>query len=190
MNQVVRCLNLADPWKRDKLNQILGRSLYSDTTFYTWDTLHLTVRARVRVTLRLAVYRQSVRLGDKLQPNFIFQLNTCGYSPYVISLWREDGSVVYDCCWPTPPQSFSGPSPAGLMTTFYCLRFEIPTTWRARSPYLYLPRTGWPSYTHRNWVFFPSPPTTRRAAMEVFETASTRDGRNNAAQSRVQNWYR
>jgi hypothetical protein len=23
---------------------------------------------------------------------------------------------------------------------FYCLRFETPTTWRARSPYLYSPR--------------------------------------------------
>jgi hypothetical protein len=26
----------------------------------------------------------------------------------------------------SPAQSFSGPSPAGLMTTFYCLRFETP----------------------------------------------------------------
>jgi hypothetical protein len=47
------------------------------------------VRVRVRVTLRLSVYRQSVRLGDKpletTTTNFIFQLNTCGYSPYVTS---------------------------------------------------------------------------------------------------------
>jgi hypothetical protein len=35
---------------------------------------------------------------------------------------------------------------SGLMTTFYCLRFETPPTWRARSPYLYPPGTGWPSY--------------------------------------------
>jgi hypothetical protein len=33
------------------------------------------------------------------------------------------------------------------MTVFYCLRFKTPPTWRARSLYLYLPRTGWPSYT-------------------------------------------
>jgi hypothetical protein len=39
-------------------------------------------------------------------------------------LWREDGSVVYNCCWPSPAQSFSGPSPLGLVTIFYCLRFE------------------------------------------------------------------
>jgi hypothetical protein len=36
------------------------------------------------------------------------------------------------------------PSPAGLMTTFYCLRFETPLTWRATSPYLYPPGTGFP----------------------------------------------
>jgi hypothetical protein len=36
---------------------------------------------------------------------------------------------------------------AGLMTIFYCLRFETSPTWRVRSPYLYPPGTGWPSYT-------------------------------------------
>jgi hypothetical protein len=30
---------------------------------------------------------------------------------------------------------------------FNCLRFETPPTWRARSPYLYPPGTGWPSYS-------------------------------------------
>jgi hypothetical protein len=48
----------------------------------------LNSRVRVRVTLRLAVYRQSIRLGDKpLETHdssfFIFQLNICDYSPYV-----------------------------------------------------------------------------------------------------------
>jgi hypothetical protein len=39
-------------------------------------------------------------------------------------LWREDGSIVYNCCWSSPAQSFSGPSPVGLVTIFFCLRFE------------------------------------------------------------------
>jgi hypothetical protein len=43
------------------------------------------------------------------------------------------------------------------------------STWRARPPYLYPPGTGWPSYTARHWVPFSSPPTTRRATVEVFE---------------------
>jgi hypothetical protein len=39
-------------------------------------------------------------------------------------LWREDGSVIYNCCWSSPTQSSSGPSPVRLVTLFYCLRFE------------------------------------------------------------------
>jgi hypothetical protein len=55
-----------------------------------------------------------------------------------------------------------------------CVRFETSPTWRARSPYLYPPGTGWPSYTPRHWVPFSSPPMTRKAVMEVFEPTSTR----------------
>jgi hypothetical protein len=40
------------------------------------------------------------------------------------SLWREDGSVVYNCSWPLPVQTFSGPTPMGLVTIICCLRFE------------------------------------------------------------------
>jgi hypothetical protein len=48
-----------------------------------------------------------------------------------------------------------------------------PPTWRVRSPYLYPPGIGWPSYNPRHWVPFSSPPTTRRATVEVFDPAST-----------------
>jgi hypothetical protein len=41
-------------------------------------------------------------------------------------------------------------------------------------PVFISPGTGWPSYTPRHWVPFSSPPTTRRAAVEVFEPSSTR----------------
>jgi hypothetical protein len=71
-------------------------------------------------------------------------------------------------------QSFSDPSPAGLTTTFYCLRFANPPTWRARCQYLYPTGTGWPSDTPRHWVPFSSPPTTRWATVKVFEPESTR----------------
>jgi hypothetical protein len=46
----------------------------------------------------------------------------------------------------------SGPSLALLMTIFYSLRFQTPTTLRARSQYLYPPGTGWLSYSPRHWV--------------------------------------
>jgi hypothetical protein len=88
-------------------------------------------------------------------------------------LWRQDGSVIYNCCWPSPAQSFSGRSPARLIK-FYCLRFETHPTWRAKSLYLYPPGIGWPSYTPRHWVPFSSSSTIRRATVEVFDPASTR----------------
>jgi hypothetical protein len=52
---------------------------------------------------------------------------------------------------------------------------ETSPTWRARSPYLYPPLTGWLRCTPGHWVPFPSPLTSCRATMEVFYSASTRD---------------
>jgi hypothetical protein len=50
---------------------------------------HYLLRVRVRLTLRLAVYRQSVRLGTKPledhEKKFYFQPNPCGHSPNVRS---------------------------------------------------------------------------------------------------------
>jgi hypothetical protein len=67
--------------------------------------------------------------------------------------------------------SLSGPSPAGIVAMFYCLRFETPPTWRARSPYLYPPGRGCSGYTPRHRVPFSSPPTTSRATVEVCDPA-------------------
>jgi hypothetical protein len=57
---------------------------------------------------------------------------------------------------------------------FYCLKFETPPTWRATSPYIYLPGTGWSGYTPRHWVPSSSPPPIRGATVEVFKPASAR----------------
>jgi hypothetical protein len=57
----------------------------------------------------------------------------------------------------------------GLMATFYCLRFQTPPTWRARSPYLYPSGTRRQGCTPRHWVPFLSPPMTHRAMVEVFD---------------------
>jgi hypothetical protein len=63
-------------------------------------------------------------------------------------------SVVCNCCWSSPAQSFSSPNTSGLMTMFYCLRFVTPRTCRARSPYLYPSGTGWPGYTSSTGFLF------------------------------------
>jgi hypothetical protein len=123
---------------------------------------------------KLCYDRRSVGQSVLVSSTFLLLSNSCGFVDVRRPLWWEDGSVVYNCCWSSPAQSFSGPSPAGLITTFYCLTFEIPPTWRARSLYLYAPGTEWPSYTPRHWVPFSSPPTTGRATVVVFEPASPR----------------
>jgi hypothetical protein len=53
------------------------------------DQIYCTnAKVRVSVTLRLAVYRQSVHLGAKpldTHDQYLFQLNTCSYSPCITS---------------------------------------------------------------------------------------------------------
>jgi hypothetical protein len=56
----------------------------------------------------------------------------------------------------------------------FTVRFETPLIWRARSPYLYPPGTGWSSFTPRHFVPFSLSATTRRATVEVLKPASTR----------------
>jgi hypothetical protein len=110
-----------------------------------------------------------------LTTRFLLLPDSCGFVDVGRSLWRENRSAVYNCCWSSPEQSFLRPSPEGLVTIFYSLRFETPPTWKARSPYLYPLGTGWTNYYNpRHWVLFSSPPTTSRAPVEVFEPAFTR----------------
>jgi hypothetical protein len=90
-----------------------------------------------------SVLVSSIHLG--LTSRFLLLLDSCVFVDVGRSLWRENGSAIYNCCWSLPAQSFLGLSPAGLVTLLYCLRFETPPTWRARSPYLYPPGTGCPS---------------------------------------------
>jgi hypothetical protein len=59
-----------------------------------------------------------------LATRFLLLSDSCGFVVVGRSLWREDGSVVYNCWWPSPAQSFSSLSPVVLLTIFYCLRFE------------------------------------------------------------------
>jgi hypothetical protein len=40
------------------------------------------------------------------------------------SLWREDGSDLYNCCCRSPAQSFSGLNPVRFVTIFHFLKFD------------------------------------------------------------------
>jgi hypothetical protein len=113
---------------------------------------------------------QSASLSSShLKPKNRFLLDSYGFVDVGRPLRREDG-----VCRLQLLLAFARAGPAGLMTIFYCLGFEALPTWRARSPYLFLPGTGWPSYAPRHWVPFSSPLTTCRATLEVLVQASTR----------------
>jgi hypothetical protein len=79
--------------------------------------------------------------------NFIFQLNTSSYSPYVISSLTRGWVCRLQLLLLLASAVSLRPEFRGAHDDFYCLRFETPPTWRDRSPYLYPPGTGWPSYT-------------------------------------------
>jgi hypothetical protein len=106
------CLRLAQFWlDYDWLHS--GLSLF-------WSQLSLSLMLRPTVS-------QPVCLGIK-HPSGAYDLilllsDRCSFVDVGRSLWREDGCVVYSCCW-SSAQPFSGPSPVGLTTIFYCLRFE------------------------------------------------------------------
>jgi hypothetical protein len=84
-------------------------------------------QVKVKETLRLTVSR-SVGLG--LEPHlgpmtrYLFLSDSYVLVSMGRPLWREDGSVFCLCRWSLPAQTSSGPSPLGLATVFYCLRFE------------------------------------------------------------------
>jgi hypothetical protein len=60
-------------------------------------------------------------------------------------MWRENGSAIYSS---GPCQSsHSGVQVPQNSRSYFTVTFETPPAWRARSPYLYPPGTGWPSYT-------------------------------------------
>jgi hypothetical protein len=59
--------------------------------------------------------------------------------------------------------------------THFAVSSETPPTRRTRSPYLSLPGTGWPSYIPGHWVPLLLRLPNRRATVEVFYPASTRD---------------
>jgi hypothetical protein len=72
---------------------------------------------------------QPVCLGIKHPSGAYDQIFITCVTITVLFLWgalsgERSGLSFVMCCWPLPAQSFSGPSPVGLVAIFYCLRVE------------------------------------------------------------------
>jgi hypothetical protein len=137
-----------------------------------------TGRLQLVVTLRLAVYRQSVRLCDRplrLTTSNFFQQNICGHSPYVISSRTRGWVCRLQLLLVLASAVFSWSESHGthdhiLLTQIWdCLKLEgqvfLFLSSRNRLSQLYPQALGSLS----------SPPATRRAMVEVFDPASTRE---------------
>jgi hypothetical protein len=83
--------------------------------------------------LRPTVSRQSFLVsGSQLGPltNFSFLLKFALDNYRCVTLcrplWRENGSLLYNCFWALPEQSHLGRNPAELTALFYCLIWNAP----------------------------------------------------------------
>jgi hypothetical protein len=109
-------LRIGKLWRIDPLQ---GNDL--KYTFLTRQSVSFTSRPTVSQPVYLGIKHPSGAYDQICITSR--QLRVCWC---VASLWREDGTLVYNCCWPSPAQSFSGPSRVKLATIFYCLKFETP----------------------------------------------------------------
>jgi hypothetical protein len=140
----------------------------------------------VRVTLRLAVYRQSVRLGDKPYwdslPVFVFQLNLCSRSSYITSSLMR-GWV----CHLQLPLSIASAVILGRSPTQNHDHILLSQIWNysnleGQVAVFISPTNRVAQLYAQTWGSFSSPPTTDRVTVEVFDPASTRE--YNSSQSK------
>jgi hypothetical protein len=179
-------------------NWLLSRSPASNTRTVILVEVEVNLRPTVSRPVCLGVRHPS---GTRDQFFFLLGISFRQLRLYFVvpSLTRKRVcNFLYNWFWALPEQSLLGRSPAELTAILYCLIWDSPNlsekvrvtlqltvsqsvclgveppTWRTRSPYLYLPGTGWPSYTPGHWVPFWSPLMTGRAMVDVFYSAPTR----------------
>jgi hypothetical protein len=128
---------------------------------------------RVRVTLRLAVYCQSVRLSVRplrLTTSIFFHLNTCFHTPYVTSSLTRGWVRSLQLLLVLASTVILSSDSRGTRDHILLSQIQDSPNLEGQVPYLRPPGTGTPSYTPRHWVPVSSPPTTRRVMVEVFDS--------------------
>jgi hypothetical protein len=105
--------------------------------------------------------------------NIFCQLNTCFYSPYVTSSLTRGWVCCLQLLLAFASAVILGSESRGTHHILLSQIRDFPNL-EGQVPIFISPGTEWPIYIPRHRVPFSSPPTTRRATVEVFEPASTR----------------
>jgi hypothetical protein len=153
--------------------------------FSVYCVIHLGIIFRVIVTLRLAVYCQSVHLGWDSRPVIFFPTGHCGHSSYVTSTLTRGCVCRFQLLLVLASAVILSSGSRGTHAHILLSQIWDSPNLEGQVPLFISPRTGWYSYTPRHWVSFSSSPTTRWVTVEVFAPASTRDPFRNEGPSRV-----
>jgi hypothetical protein len=110
----------------------------------------------------------------RLTTHFIFQLKTCGYSPYVTSSLMRGWVCLFQLLLVLASAVILRSESHGTHDHILLSQIQDSPNLEGKVPAFIPPRKRVPGYTPRQWVPFSSSPMTRRAALEVFEPAFTR----------------
>jgi hypothetical protein len=122
---------------------------------------------------------QFISAPSPLRPttsNFIFQLNTFGYSSYVTSSLTRGRVCRVQLSLALASTVILGSESRGAHDHILLSQIRDSPNLEGHIPAFISPRNRWPNYTLKQWVPFASPPTARRATVEVFDPASTLGG--------------
>jgi hypothetical protein len=109
--------------------------------------------------------------------NFIFQTNTCGYSPYVTSSLKRGWICRLQLLLVLASAVVLGFKSRGTHDHILLSQIRDFSNLEGQVPVFISPRNRVTQLYPRHWVPFPSPLTTRRATVEVFELASKWDSK-------------
>jgi hypothetical protein len=104
--------------------------------------------------------------------NLIFQLNSCGCSPYVTSSLTREWVCRLKLLLVLASAVILRSESRGFHNHILLSQIRDSPNVEGQVPVFIFTRN---SYTPRQWVPIFSPPTTRRTTVEVFDPASTRD---------------
>jgi hypothetical protein len=119
---------------------------------------------------RLLVCQCVLISGTHLEPMVIFLLfpDNCRFIDVGRPIWWGDGSVVYNCCWASPAQSFSGQKSCRTHNHISLSQTGTSLDLEGQVPISIYPRSRVAQLYLRHWIFFSPPLTTCKATVEVF----------------------